>query len=380
MSRLATAVRRSVSDAAPALAGYLAARAVGIGVLLVWSARVGADPLWQLTSRSDAAWYLGIARYGYDDGAGQSNRAFFPLYPALTGLLGRLTGWTAPGLVVAALGSLLAAWGIFAVTRLVAGRRTAVITTVLWALVPSGVVQTMGYSEGPFTAFAAWSLYALLRRHWLAAGVLCLLAGLTRPTGGALAVVVVLACLAAVRSGEWRRPVLGACLAPLGVAGYLAWTASALGSPDAWFRVQREGWLMGFDGGRATVEDLALVLAEGTQLAPKVVAVTLLATPLLLVALAIVLLGPPARSLRGARWAAWPVVAYPALVLAQTVGADGYFHAKARFLVPAFALVVPVAWWLARRPRPVAWLVLAALTALAAWYGGYQLLVWPRSP
>ena len=67
-------------------------------------------------------------------------------------------------------------------------------------------------------------------------------------------------------------------------------------------------------------------------------------------------------------------------VFAQTVAADGYFHAKARFLVPAFPLVVPLAWWLARRPRPVAWLVLAALTAPAAWYGGYQLLVWPRSP
>ena len=57
-----------------------------------------------------------------------------------------------------------------------------------------------------------------------------------------------------------------------------------------------------------------------------------------------------------------------------------YYHAKARFLIPAFTLLIPVAAGLVNTSRSTRYVVLATLTALSAWYGNYLLLVWYRSP
>jgi hypothetical protein len=56
----------------------------------------------------------------------------------------------------------------------------------------------MPFTEPLFVALAAWSLVALLGGRWITAGVLCLLAGATRPFGGALAVAVALAAAVAI--------------------------------------------------------------------------------------------------------------------------------------------------------------------------------------
>ena len=72
-----------------AVAGYLLARGLGLLVLAPWAARRGVGVLHLLATRSDAEWYLGIARHGYDAGQGQSNLAFFPLYPGLVAGVGR---------------------------------------------------------------------------------------------------------------------------------------------------------------------------------------------------------------------------------------------------------------------------------------------------
>jgi hypothetical protein len=210
--------------------------------------------------------------------------------------------------------------GIFAVGNLVYGRRVSVVLAVLWGIQTHAIVESMVYSESLFTALCAWSLYALLRRQWLTAGTLCLLAGTTRAASGVLVGVVVVAAVIGRRDG-WR-PWAAALFAPLGLLGYLAWVGHALDRWDGWFYMQDKGWHLHFDGGWATLHTLVnRVLLEVTALELYEVTAILLASVVLFVLL--VFLRPP-----------WPLLAYAAGLLVLTIGGAGYYHAKARFLLP----------------------------------------------
>ncbi|MFI7210070.1 hypothetical protein [Micromonospora maritima] len=363
-------LRAAVRDALPALAVYLLIRAVGVLAVYVWARASGVSPVQRLT-RSDATYYLSIAQHGYDGYARvQSDMAFFPLYPGLVGLVERLSPLTArgAGLVVAGLAGLAAAWALFAIGSYLHDRRTGVVLAALWAALPHAVVESMAYSETLFTALAAWTLYALLRRHWLTAGVLCLFAGLTRPTASSLIPVVGLAALiAVVRRRDGWRPWVAMLLAPAGWLGYLAWVGVQTGRPDGWFHIQSAGWRSHFDFGVYTFQRAREVLAEPA--APQMLVVSVV----LVLSLMFLVLGVLDRQ-------PWQLLLFSALMLVTTLGAAGYYHSKARFLLPAFALLLPAAVGLARAGRARAVTVLVALTAFSTYFGGYLLLIWTRSP
>jgi len=331
-----------------------------------------------LLGKWDGRWFLDVAQHGYDttlthrrDGSlVNTNIVFFPAYPyaikavAATGL-NEL--WA--GLVVSWLAGLAAAWGIFAVGAQVYDTRVGVALAVLWGVLPHAIVESMVYSDALFTALAAWSLHALLRRQWLAAGALCLLAGATRAAAGVLvAVVMAAAVIALVRRRDDVRPLAALVLAPLGLVGYLAWVAHALDRLDGWFYMQDKGWHLAFDGGRSTWHTFVhRVLLEPTKLELYEVSAMLIASVVLLVLLAY--LRPP-----------WPLLAYAAGLVALTLGGEGYYHSKSRFLLPAFPLLLPVAVALGRARWRTSGLVLSVVALAGAWYGGYLLLQWPASP
>ncbi|MFF7450839.1 MULTISPECIES: hypothetical protein [unclassified Streptomyces] len=184
--------------AAPALLGYAAVRALGLLALALWSAARDKSAYTLLTARWDSLWYTRVAElgYGYEvrlpNGDVHSNLAFFPLLPWLERGLAAVSPLSAAdaGFVVSLLASLAAAWGVFAVADHVYGRRAGVCAALVWAVLPVGIVQSMAYSESPFTALAAWALYAVLTGRWVLAGTLASLAGLTRPVGLAVVAAV----------------------------------------------------------------------------------------------------------------------------------------------------------------------------------------------
>ncbi|MDR7274613.1 hypothetical protein [Catenuloplanes atrovinosus] len=374
--------RRWLADLGPAVLAYLVLRLVCLAVLAVF-ARLAGSPLSPLLTDFDAGWYAGIATGGYDtaiplkpDGSfATTNLAFFPLFPSLIALFDPLIPGRAAiaGVVVSWLAGLFAAAGLGAIGSHLRDRRTGIALAAVWAVLPHALVQSMGYSETLFTALAAWSLWALLRRHWLTAALLCVLAGLTRPTGGALAAAVGLAALVAVignrgrlTGGGWR-PWLAGALSPLGMLSFIAWVGFRLGEADGYFRVQGDAWGMAFDGGVYTLKTLKAILT-GAQPLALYMATAVLAVAVLLLVLAVTERLP------------WPLLVYAALVLALALGGEGYYHSKSRLLVPAFPLLLPVAYALARARLPQAGVVIAALTALSAWYGSYLALVWEYSP
>lgn len=356
--------------ALPALAAYAAIRAVGVVTVYLWARDLGKSPERELT-RHDGGWYLAIAQHGYDGYEKvQSNMAFFPLYPGLTGALYRVVPVSprSAALTVAWLAALAAAWGLFAIGAYLHDRRTGVLLAALWAALPHGIVESMGYSEGLFTALATWSLYALLRRRWLTAGVLCLFAGLSRPTASALILVVGLAALVAiVRRRDGWRPVGALLLAPAGWLGYLAWVGARTGRPDGWFHVESAGWHTRFDFGAYTLRKGWKALTNPDRFPLVMVSVVLLLAIMLFV-LSLLDRQP------------WQLLLYSGLILVTTLGVAGYYNARARFLLPAFPLLLPAAVALARAGRARAVTVLAALTVVSAYFGGHLLLIWAGSP
>ncbi len=366
-----------VRAAAPALAGYLAARLLGLLVLWLMARHYGDGHVSTLLGKWDGRWFVDVARNGYettlahrsDGGLVNTNIVFFPAYPyaikavAVTGLSEL---WS--GILIAWLAGIAAAWGIFAVGAHVYDRRVGVALAVLWGVLPHAIVESMVYSEALFTALCAWALYALLSRQWLAAGALCLAAGATRAAAGVLvAVVMAAAVVALVQRRDGLRPVTALVLAPLGLLAYLAWVAHALGRVDGWFYMQDKGWHLSFDGGRATWHTFVHgVLLKPVQLELYEVTAVLIASIVLLVLLAY--LRPP-----------WPLLAYAAGLVVLTLGGEGYYHSKSRFLLPAFPLLLPVAVALGKTKWRTSGLVLSVFALACAWYGGYLLLQWPAS-
>lgn len=351
--------------ASPALAGYAAARTSGLIVLWAWAHAMGRDPI-KLLQRNDAAWYAGIAENGYTT---SKQLAFFPLYPYMTRAVGAVlpAGVPLAGVLLTWVTALAAAWGLFLVGDHLYGRRAGILAAVVWGLLPHSIVQSMGYTEPLFTALCAFALYAVLRERWIVAGSLTSLAGLTRPTASSLIAVVGLAALVALwRRRDWR-PVAGAAIAPIGFLAYLAFVAVRTGRWDGYFWVQHDIWDGGWDGGASTLAYLRAIASEPTAFQFILVA-TVLVLAIGLFALSIADRQP------------WQLVLFSALMLVTALGTRNFFNARARFLLPAFALLLPIARSLATADPRRRWVILGLLAFFSASSGGYLLLLIKYSP
>ncbi|MEV5475951.1 glycosyltransferase family 39 protein [Streptomyces sp. NPDC052207] len=364
--------------AAPALAGYVAVRALGLVVLALWSAARGSSPHTLLTARWDSLWYTRVAGpgYGYEvrlpNGDVHSDLAFFPLLPWLERLGEALTplSFADAGLLVSTLASIAAAWGIFAVADHVYGSRAGFCAVLLWAVLPVGIVQSMAYSESLFTALAAWSLYAVLRDRWVTAGVLASLAGLTRPVGAAVVAAVWVAAITSyvrdrrtlpAREVPVLRRALGMVLAPLGAAGYVLWVGRRTGKGPLGYLDVQAGWRNGFDGGYA----FARFVAGKFTAFPSALAGAGLIIGVALIVWLFVVCVRQRQPL--------PLLVYAGIVTALALCASSYFGSKPRLLLPAFPLLLPLARALARvRPSRSA-AVLGGVAAASAVYGAFWL-------
>jgi hypothetical protein len=375
-SRLAA--HRSTILLAPALI-YLAVRELGLLVLQLMSARWD-KPVTGVLTLWDGQWFLGIADGGYSgtwpwlyDGFGarrpETPLAFFPGYPALVRWVGGLP-WVdliGAAFAVTIVSGVCCAYGLARLGRVVRGGspRVGLLLVALFAASPMAVVLSMTYSEATFCALAAWALVGVVERRWVLAGLCCLGAGLVRPTAAALIVAVGLAALVAVaeRRDGWR-PWAGAALAPLGLLGYLGYVALRTGRLDGWFAVQSEGWNSRFDGGAATWRFALAILGD-----PRSV-MELTTVWVLGIAVALLVVGVRRR-------VEWPLMVFALGVLVMDLGSNGLMNSKARLLLPAFTLLLPVALALARRGTGTAVWLLTGLALFSAWFGAYTITAWP---
>ncbi|MDJ0382530.1 mannosyltransferase family protein [Streptomyces sp. G-G2] len=363
-----------LSAGATALAVFAVVRGGGVLLIALGAWWAGKDPVAVLGTSWDSGWYIAITEHGYGrslawpaTGSVQSDLAFFPLYPSLMRLTCVLlpVGAAGAGLLVAWSAAAAAAVGVYRVGERVAGKRAGVLLVALWGVQPHAVVFTTGYTESLLAALAAWSLYALLRERWLWAAGLAILAGLTRPTGIAVAAAVsVTALYALVARGEHRRAEVWAAglLAPAGWAAYLLAVGWRRRDPLGGYFAVQDAWGSRFDFGAGAVRAASRVLTgQGSPNSAMTLAVLALA-----VGLAVLL---------ALDRAPLPLLVYTAVLLVITLGGAGFFDSKPRFLLPAFPLLLPLAAAMARaRPR-TAVVATGALAGLSYLYGTYLMLI-----
>lgn len=359
---------------------YLAVRGVGVAVLSLFSARHDLS-LSSVLTKWDGQWMLAIAEHGYGgvpesltDAQGlhtpETAYAFFPGYPMLVGLVSQAPGVSTFGAAITLnlVFGAVAAVGVARLGTLCAQRarpagdprRTGLVLVVLFAATPMSVVLNLAYTEALFCALAAWALAWVLERDWLAAGGAALLIGLVRPTGIAVIAVVMLAAFLARRDGP--RAWAAIVMAPLGFLGYLGVVAAKTGSLTGWFHIQTQGWDTKMDFGVAAWRFVVDSLTASHDFAQ--------------VATALVMLGVLALlAWSFADRLPWPVLAYGTLVVASILLSSGLMMSRARLLLPAFVLLIPLAALLSRQRPGVAASVLGPIVLLSAWFGAYMLTV-----
>jgi hypothetical protein len=341
----------------------------------------GAHP-WDVLASWDGWWYQQIAAHGYDPqlvpipGATGpitlegNSAAFFPLYPALMRLVSELTGLGlyGAGMLVSVVASLAAALGIYAITERLGGRRAGLAAAGLWAVWPGSGVEWAVYSDSLYVALAVWACHAVLSRHWLTAGLLTCVAGLNRPTAGALIAAVGVAALLALcrRRDGILRPVAAMAIAPLGLFAYLGWVGHQMGDYGGYFKLQSGAWAHEWDYGRHTLDVLTSVPVGHFDYLSACPFEDLIGVGVVLLALALlpllIRLRPPAV-----------LVVYTVLTLVLVLGSQQIFGNVSRYLLPLFPLFLPLALAL-RRLSLTHQLMILGIAALASGsYAGYGL-------
>ncbi|TDV51124.1 hypothetical protein CLV71_106478 [Actinophytocola oryzae] len=373
-------VRRVGTLLAPALL-FLGIRELGL-LVLTWMASRNSHSVTEALRSWDGQWFLAIADGGYGgvpaglvDAFGQRSAetplAFFPGYPTVVRWFAAIDGSGGIGLVTSALtvtvvSGVVCSYGLARLGTTIHGgsRRVGLVLVALFAAAPMSIVLSMAYSEAMFCAFAVWSLVGVLERRWVLAGVCCTLAGLVRSTGAALVLALCIAAALAIfaRRDGWR-PWVGGLVAPVGLLGYLIWVGTRTGEWNGWFALQERGWGTGFDGGAATLRFSLEALSDARSVL-EVATVALIVVAVVLLVLMITMR------------VEWPLIVYAAAVLLMDLTSNGLMNSKARLMVPAFTLLIPIAIGLARRRRSTMVVTLCGLAVASSWFGAYALTSW----
>jgi hypothetical protein len=219
----------------------------------------------------DAGFYRGIAAHGYGYGAVPHEALrFFPLVPLAARWLGVLLGGRSDiALLIIANGSALAVGALIHRLVLIEKHDGDLARRAVWliALVPPAFVLVLGYSEATFLALAIGTFLAMRTGRWWWAGLLGMLAALTRPVGVLLVVPIAVEAGRTLyqlrRSGAlgWRQALprlAGVAGPPAGIAIFLAWVWARYGDVLLPLHVQEEPRRRG-----QVVDPLTALLHEG---------------------------------------------------------------------------------------------------------------------
>lgn len=229
---------------------YLASRALTWATLAITSifthAGVGGE-----IDRWDSRWFIRAAQYGWPDqlphyhGHVAANTiAFLPAFPLSFRWLSQLTGLPLlpAGALVTSVSGLTAMIGVWLLIRAYADQAAAARGTLLVAVFPGSFVLSMVYAEGFVLTFVSFGLLALLRRRWVAAGLLGMLATATTPIALAFEISCLWCAYREIRDDRNWRALLAPVLTPVGFLAYQVWLWFHTGNVSAWRLTERGGW------------------------------------------------------------------------------------------------------------------------------------------
>ncbi len=264
------------------------AMVLAVGLLAVYTVgfpaerapyRISQSEITNLPVRWDAGWYLDIASRGYrwdsSDPATQQNIAFFPGFPAITHVVGRLFGnslfaYVLAGILVSHVAFL---WGLIYLYRLarvdLGSAEKAAWAVRLLAAYPFSLFHGAMYTESLFLLGCAGAVVELRNDRLLRAAAWGLLVGLSRPNGFLLAVTLAASAgsaFIATRGALWTRhgvKLVSAALAPVaGMLVYSAYLAWLTGNAFQWSS-QHAAWGRTFTGLSPFVDVAGMIAYQG---------------------------------------------------------------------------------------------------------------------
>ena len=326
--------------------------------------------------RWDAPHYTDIAVFGYraDDPGNLRSPGysqvfpgdldlyivFFPLFPWLIAAVNAVIGEPiVSAFVVATVASLFVAPLLYRLVSVDMGHRIGLWTAGFLLVFPTAYFLHIGYTESLFLSLAFGSMWLARTNRWWLAGLLALLAALTRVNGLILAPALMVEAFLQWRADPDHRLRVG-WLAIAGVAIgfgiYLVVNQVVYGDPFAFSEIQRDHWFknltwpwVGLEGTVAWLSnenpDSALMYG-GMELA--------------FIALGFVATVATALWLRPT-WAVWMAGNW---ILAVSTG---FVLSVPRYSLPMFGIMVFAAM-IADRWRVVGWILAAASAAAMAYF------------
>jgi len=207
------ASRRRLPWWAGVLAIWGSSRLITTAILLWFAARQG-DNAWTEASPGyldfarlwDGHWYYIIAAVGYpgeiprdEQGlAGENAWAFMPVYPGLVRIGMVITGdasasgYAAVAVMISVVASAIAAVLFFVLARRWLTAGTSMLATALFCVAPLSPILQVAYAESLHLALLLGALILVLDRRWVLLPFVVTVMALTRPSGLAFALLLVL--------------------------------------------------------------------------------------------------------------------------------------------------------------------------------------------
>ena len=290
----------------------------------------------------DSGWYQNVVDNGYPHvaydptipGSAANTIAFFPLYPMLVRGLGNVLPLTTlqAGIVVSLIGGAVGVCFMWLIGRQLLNARTANKSVALFCFFPGSVAILLMLTEGVMLAFAAASIYAVLNKRWVTAGVLAACATATRPTAVVLAVAFTWAAGVAIWQDRDWKALAAPILAPVGILAYFLFLWHHTGNFWAWTLVEDKGWGIGELGHFYAFKSFDIFFTN--PLADLNASSTALAITLAAISVVLIALWRPPMTIT--------IFVLATLVLSIFSGGWG---SKIRYLVAAFPIAIAAARW-----------------------------------
>jgi len=193
--------------------------------------------------RWDSGWYNSIVERGYSFvSSGESNVAFFPLYPSLVKILSVSTGINQgiAGLIISNVSFLLALFFTYKIASLYLNEESTRKAIMLILVYPASFFFSSFYTEGVFFLTISASFYYYLKERYLYSGIWGLFACLTRLPGIFLFISFSIDLLIrAYQNKKINKSALFLFLIPCGLFSYMYFLYVRFGNPLAFYTVQK---------------------------------------------------------------------------------------------------------------------------------------------
>lgn len=189
-------------------------------------------------SNFDGEHYISIARQGY----GFGEHAFFPLYPLLITIFGKILGSTLlsfniAGIFISLISLFIGLIGFFKLVNIDFSEKITKLSVIFLLLFPTSFYFASVYTESLFFALAVWSFVFARKGKWFYASILGLLLTATRFVG--LIIFPALLLEWYLQAGNKKELLkkfpYSILLIPAGLLGYMCYLLKSIGLPFAFY-------------------------------------------------------------------------------------------------------------------------------------------------